>query len=132
LAPVNEVLPQALETSDPQEPEKSCSIAPELIRLEPILLRVTVTDCVEAIVNINHESSSGLPVAQSTGMPALADILLTVPVVFVTPTVKAVALAHSSLVTGGEELTTLEKKHDNKIATRKAVSLYMVLKRIWT
>ena len=77
---------------------------------------------------MNHESSSGVPVAQPIGMLALADILLTVPVVLVTPTVNAVALAHSSLSTGGAELITLEKKQDNKIAIQKAVSLYMVLK----
>lgn len=95
------VLPQVTETNEPQDPENSCSIAPEEFKLEPIVLRVTVIDFVEGKVNEYQTSSSGFPVAQPTGMLALAVALLTVPEGLVIPRISTVADPHSSLPGGG-------------------------------
>src|SRR5687768_14743532 len=61
-------LPQLIDASVPGAPEYSCSIAPEVFRLVPILFKVIVAKLCTA-VNRNHTSSSGLPVAQPTGAP---------------------------------------------------------------
>jgi hypothetical protein len=52
---------------------------------------------VAVAVNLYQTSSSGLPDAQPTGMPALAVANHTVPELFVEPIVNVVAFAQSSL-----------------------------------
>ena len=59
-------LPLLIDVSAPGVPEYSCSIAPEVFRLVPILFKVIVAKLCTA-VNLNHTSSSGSPVAQPTG-----------------------------------------------------------------
>jgi hypothetical protein len=58
-------LPQLIDASAPGDPEYSCSIAPEVFRVVPMLFKVIVAKLCTA-VNRNHTSSSGLPVAQPT------------------------------------------------------------------
>ena len=94
------VYPQAKELRAPQEPENNCTIAPELVRLLPMLLSVTVA-LVELAVNLYHTSSSGVPEAQAVGILLLAVAAHTVPDEFVVPIVSVVAPEQSSLEGGG-------------------------------
>src|SRR5205809_645803 len=67
-------------------------IAPEALRFAPIELSVIVALTKEAgVVYLYHTSSSGLPVAQPVGIPALAVAIHTEPELLVTPLVSVVA-----------------------------------------
>ena len=94
------VYPQAKEVRAPQEPENNCTIAPELVRLLPMLLNITVA-LVELAVNLYHTSSSGVPEAQPADIPLLAVAAHTVPEEFVVPIVNDIAPEHSSFEGGG-------------------------------
>ena len=75
---------------------------------------------------MNHTSSSGVPVEQPVGMLLLAVALFTVPVVFVTPNVRVVAPAHSSLPGGGIlNAVVVKKKHNSKNAITRGLDLNM-------
>jgi hypothetical protein len=89
-------LPHAIDVNDPQLPEKTWIIAPEVVRLDPIALKVTVA-LVAVGENVYHTSSSGVPV-QTVGIP-LSLASHTVPA-FPVPIVRASALAQSSLAGG--------------------------------
>jgi len=93
------VIPQETEVKDPQLPENSCSLAPEVFNSLPIADRETVK-LLPAGANLYHTSSSGLPVAQPAETPELALANHTVPEVLATPLERLMAPEHSSL-TGG-------------------------------
>jgi hypothetical protein len=104
-------------------------MAPDEDRLVPRELSVAEIDWADAIVNLNHTSSSAVPVAHPTGMPVLADIFLTVPVALSKPIVNAVASTHSSLVIGApaKHLVLVNKESKQNKAVKRE-SLDMVLK----
>jgi hypothetical protein len=105
-----------METSEPQAPEKSWIIAPaapsvELEAPETGLGFTVMLAVLDVATKRYHTSSSGVPVAQPTGMPALAVALVTLPVVLAVPTVRSVEPAQSSLPgTAGLE-TQMLKAH---------------------
>jgi hypothetical protein len=67
-----------LDTSEPHDPENNCIMAPEELKLLPMLLKVIVTLDADDKLNEYHTSSSGVPVAHPTGIPELAVAPLTV------------------------------------------------------
>jgi hypothetical protein len=89
-------LPQARETRDPQFPEKTWMMAPDVLRLLPTPLNVTVA-LVAVGVKVYHTSSSAVP-EQTVGTP-LSDANHTVPALPV-PIARASALAQLSLAGG--------------------------------
>jgi hypothetical protein len=94
------VVPQAIEVSVLQAPEKTCTRAPEVLRFDPKALSVTVAFAVDA-TKAYQTSSSGEPVAHPTGMLLLADVFHTVPELLVVPRVNTVAPEQLSLAGGG-------------------------------
>src|SRR5438270_13223634 len=86
-----------MDVSEPQEPEKSCTSAPEVLRLVPRPLNVTVA-LEDVAVNLYHTSSSGVP-AQDAEMPLLP-ANQTVPETLAPPTVMEEAPLQSSLLGG--------------------------------
>ena len=93
-------MPQATEVRDPQLPENSCILVPEVLRFEAIEESVTVA-LVLGAVYLYQTSSSGVPVAHPTGILALAEAFHTVPAVFATPLVSEIAPLQSSFAGGG-------------------------------
>ena len=91
MAQDNEVRPA-------QVPENNCIIAPVIFRSVPIKDNEIVAAVPEAtgVVNLYHTSSSGLPIAQPTGILPVAVAAQTVPAEGV-PAVKVVAPAQLSL-----------------------------------
>ena len=94
------MLPHKIEVNEPHDPEKACTLAPEVDRFPPIELRVTVA-VVAGAVNLYQTSSSAVPVAQPAVTPVLSVAPQTVPALFVVPIVNDVADEHSSF-DGGE------------------------------
>ena len=104
------VVPHATELSVPHVPEKSWILVPDELRFVPTEVNNTVRLVAEG-VNLYHTSSSGVPVAQSTGMPVLVVASHTVPDEFVTPLESVIAEAHSSLEGGGVYVIQILKFH---------------------
>lgn len=98
------VYPQPMDVSEVQLPEKSCTNAPDELRLEPMAPKLTIA-LEELAVNLYQTSSSGAPDAQPVGMPLLAVASHTVPALLVVPIVKAVAPEHSSFDGGNRGIT---------------------------
>ena len=92
------VVPHANDVKEPQLPENTWTFAPDELRFVPMEVRLTakLLEKVDVVI-LYHTSSSGVPVAQPTGIPELAVAFHTVPVLFVVPDVNAIALAQSSL-----------------------------------
>ena len=87
-------------------------MAPDVFRFAPTDVKETVVIVAEAgVVYLNHTSSSGVPVAQPTGIPLLAVAAHTVPELLVTPSVSVTAPAQSSLDGGGVYDTQTLKVH---------------------
>ena len=96
------VLPQANDVREPQDPVNIWIIAPEVLRFVPIPVSAMVALTAPlGVVYLYQTSSSGLPVAQPVGIPALAVANHTEPVALGTPLERVVAAAQSSFAGGG-------------------------------
>jgi hypothetical protein len=92
------VLPeQAIDVRPLHDPENNCIMVPDVVNSVATLVRLMEV-LVEVAVNLYQRSLSASPVAQPVGMPALLVAFhIKPPAVAAAPTVKLVALAHSSL-----------------------------------
>ena len=95
--------PHANEFNDPQEPEKSCNMAPAELSSVPIPLKAMFI-FEDVAVNLYHTSSSGVPLSQPEGMLLLAVAAQIVPDVAL-PIVSVVAPLQSSLEGGSTGAT---------------------------
>jgi hypothetical protein len=95
-----------MDVRDGQVPEKSWIMGSSAPNVEPGLMEILVAEAVAE--NRYQTSSSGSPDAQPAGMEALAVAFDTRPFVLIFPTVKRVALLHSSLGGAPEYDTQIE------------------------
>jgi hypothetical protein len=100
-------------------------MAPEAFRSVPIEVNVRVAETVAVAVNLYQTSSSGLPIAQPTGMPPLAVALHTVPATGVAA-VKVMAPAQLSFA-GWAKASEKQKMLKKKNTVVEAMSFVMVL-----
>src|SRR5690242_386858 len=95
------VVPQAIDVKVPQLPLNNWTLAPEVLKFAPIAERLIDRLFENVVVLILYQtSSSGVPVAQSIGIPELALANHTVPALFVVPDVNAIAPGQSSFEGG--------------------------------
>jgi hypothetical protein len=97
---LTDVFPHTIEVNEPQVPENTWIIAPEVLRLVPIELNPTLKFAPETVM-LYQTSSSGVPVAHPVGIPELALAAQTVPDELITPLVNEVELEHSSFTGNG-------------------------------
>jgi hypothetical protein len=82
LLTVTVVVPQPMEVSDPHEPEKTCTLTPEEVKLLPRLDRAIVA-LVDVATNLYQTSSSATPEHGVTATPlfvaqlTVSDVLAT-------------------------------------------------------
>ena len=95
-------MPQASDVKDPQLlPLNTWILGPDVFRSVPITGRLILRLFEKVEVEMVYQtSSSGVPVAQPTGIPLLAVALQTVPELFVTPLVSVTAPLQLSLAGG--------------------------------
>ena len=100
-------IPQPIDCNDPQAPENSWNLAPDVLRLTPILLTVMVWS-VEVVTKRYQTSSSALPVQGATATPELV-AFCTVPAVLTHEVAEVSRTAAAQLSFAGCPYTLVER-----------------------